>query len=178
MYLWKRLGTSQLLASHYFRSHNKSQAAMTSTLVLLLLACLLTSALSFSFHPLFFVYGSKLVDNTCKTFSYLSASNKKWDTLIDDDEDEDLQFNGSPVPRDMKYNLFNIKRQRENFESIKAVSGKELINDVYARDSDTDVYWYVGKVARVSGERLIPTTHFIASYVVDRSCSHSSWNFE
>ncbi len=98
--------------------------------------------------------------------------------LIHEDEDEDLQFNGSPVPRDMKYNLFNIKRQRENFESIKAVSGKELINDVYARDSDTDVYWYVGKVARVSGERLIPTTHFIALYVFDRSCSHSSWNFE
>ncbi len=87
--------------------------------------------------------------------------------LIDEDEDENLQFNGPPIPRDMQYNLFNIKRQRENFESIKAVSGKELINDVYARDSDTDVYWYVGKVARVSGERLILTTHFIALYVVD-----------
>jgi hypothetical protein len=140
-----------ILSTVQVTSH-ESQAAMTSTLlVLLLLACLLTSALSFSFHP--FVCGLRLVDNTCKTLSYLSASNK-WDLLIDEGEDEHLQFNGPPVPRDMKYNLFNIKRQRENFESIKVVSGKELINDVYARDSDTDVYWYVGKVARVSGERL------------------------
>lgn len=80
-----------------------------------------------------------------------SASNKKWDMLIDHDEDEDLQFNnGLPVPRDMKYNLFNIQRQRENFESIKAVAGKELINDVYARDPSTDCFWFVGKVAHVS----------------------------
>ncbi len=93
-----------------------------------------------------------IVDNACKTSSYLHASNK-WDMLIDEDEDEELKFKGPPVPRDMKYNLFNIKRQRENFESIKAVSGKDLTNDVYARDSDTDVFWYVGKIARVSGER-------------------------
>lgn len=72
--------------------------------------------------------------------------------LIDEDEDEDLQFNGPPVPRDMKYNLFNIQRQRENFESIKAVADaeEELVNDVYARDPETDVFWYVGKIARVS----------------------------
>jgi hypothetical protein len=123
---------------------------MNSTLILLLLACEFTSALSFNpFHC-----GKKLniVDNACKTSSYLYASNK-WDMLIEEDEDGELQFNGPPVPRDMKYNLFNIKRQRENFESIKAVSGKDLTNDVYARDSDTDVFWYVGKVARVSGER-------------------------
>jgi carbamate kinase len=58
---------------------------------------------------------------------------------------------GPPVPRDMKYNLFNIDRQRNNFESMKAVVDKDLMNDVYARDGDTDTFWFVGKVARVSG---------------------------
>ncbi|KAL3771678.1 hypothetical protein ACHAW5_005930 [Stephanodiscus triporus] len=120
---------------------------MTATLVLLLLACALTPALSF--HP-FFCRKLRLVDSTHKTSSHYLSASIKWDMLIDEDEDEGLHFNGHPGPRDMKYNLLNIKRQRENFESIKAVSGKELINDVYARDSDTDVYWYVGKVARVS----------------------------
>jgi carbamate kinase len=51
----------------------------------------------------------------------------------------------------MKYNLFNIDRQRNNFESMKAVVDKDLMNDVYARDGDTDTFWFVGKVARVSG---------------------------
>lgn len=69
--------------------------------------------------------------------------------LIDEDED-DLEFNGPPVPRDMKYNIFNIKRQRENFDSIKAVAGTDLTNDVYARDEETDTFWFIGKVARVS----------------------------
>lgn len=70
--------------------------------------------------------------------------------LIDEDEDEDLQFNGPPVSRDMKYNLFNIQRQRTNFESIKTVAGKELINDVYARDPDSETFWFVGKIAHVT----------------------------
>jgi hypothetical protein len=51
----------------------------------------------------------------------------------------------------MKYNLFNIDRQRTNFNSIKSVSGKELINDMYARDPESDTFWFIGKVARVSG---------------------------
>lgn len=77
----------------------------------------------------------------------------KWDMLIDEDEEEDLRFEGPPVPRDMKYNMFNINRQRENFVSIKEVAGKDLTNDVYARDPETDTFWFVGKVARVSGEQ-------------------------
>lgn len=82
---------------------------------------------------------------------HVSASKNKWDKLIDEDEDDAMQFNGGPpVPRDMKYNLINIKRQRENYDSIRAVSGLELINDVYCRDTDTTVFWFVGKVARVS----------------------------
>jgi hypothetical protein len=82
---------------------------------------------------------------------HVSALKNKWDKLIDEDEDDEMKFNGGPpVPRDMKYNLINIKRQRENYDSIRAVSGIELINDVYCRDSETSVFWFVGKVARVS----------------------------
>ena len=51
--------------------------------------------------------------------------------------------------------MFNINRQRENFESIKGVAGKELTNDVYARDPEADTFWFIGKVARVSGEQLL-----------------------
>ncbi|KAL7469443.1 hypothetical protein ACHAXS_009691 [Conticribra weissflogii] len=73
----------------------------------------------------------------------------KWDSVID--EDDELEFKGGPpVPRDMKYSLFNIKRLRDNFDSIRAVGGKDLTNDVYARDPDTDTFWFIGKVARVS----------------------------
>lgn len=47
--------------------------------------------------------------------------------------------------------MFNIDRQRKNFESMKAVVGKDLMNDVYARDPETDTFWFIGKVTRVSG---------------------------
>lgn len=35
---------------------------------------------------------------------------------------------------------------------MKAVGGKEITNDVYARDPDMDEFWFIGKIARVSGE--------------------------
>eukprot|EP00985_Skeletonema_marinoi_P027601 scaffold22945_cov73-Skeletonema_marinoi.AAC.1 len=73
----------------------------------------------------------------------------KWDMLIDEDEDEDLQFvGGPPVPRDMRYNLYNLQKQRENYESMKAVGGKDITNDVYARDPEDDTFWFIGKIAR------------------------------
>lgn len=71
--------------------------------------------------------------------------------MIAEDEDEDLQFaGGPPAPRDMKYNMFNINRQREHFEAIKAAAGKDLTHDVYARDPDSETFWFIGKVARTS----------------------------
>lgn len=48
--------------------------------------------------------------------------------------------------------MFNIDRQRNNYESMKAVGGKDLVHDVYARDPESDTFWFVGKVARVSGK--------------------------
>jgi hypothetical protein len=74
----------------------------------------------------------------------------KWDLLLDEVEDEELQFTGGPpVPRDMKYNMYNIKKQRENYESMKKVGGKDITNDVYAKDPEEDTFWFIGKIARV-----------------------------
>lgn len=116
------------------------------TPLIILLLCLLTSAISFRLSCM----PPKVMNVRNDRLSlHVSASKNKWDKLID--EDDEMKFNGGPlVPRDMKYNLINIKRQRENYESIRAVSGLELINDVYCRDTDTTVFWFVGKVARVS----------------------------
>lgn len=61
---------------------------------------------------------------------------------------------GPPIPRDMKYNEFNLKRQYKNFSSIRAVAGAELTNDMYVRDSDSDVFWFAGKIARISDVSL------------------------
>jgi hypothetical protein len=122
---------------------------MTMTpLVLLLLTSILASAISFQLSCM----PSKDMNVRNDRLSlHVSASRSKWDELIDEDEDDAMQFNGGPpVPRDMKYTLINIKRQRENYDSIRMVSGIELINDVYCRDAETSVFWFVGKVARVS----------------------------
>lgn len=93
-------------------------------------------------------YTSPYPSTTTTTTTSLFATN--WDALIAEDEEDDLSFVGPPVPRDMRYNMFNINRQRENFEQIKAVGGVDLVNDIYVRDPDSTTFWYCGKVARVS----------------------------
>lgn len=111
------------------------------------------------------------MNQACRAPSAVFASSNKWDMLIDEDEDDDLQFTGGPpVPRDMKYNLFNIKRQRENFDSIKAVAGNDLTNDVYARDAETDTFWFIGKVARVSDVPLEKAVARQWSMIEEHSC--------
>ena len=49
----------------------------------------------------------------------------------------------------MKYNMYNLQKQRGNYESMKAVGGKDIANDVYAKDPEDDTVWFVGKIARV-----------------------------
>lgn len=56
---------------------------------------------------------------------------------------------GPPIPKDMRYIVFNLMRQNKNFEKIRAAGGAELTNDIYVRDPDTDVFWFAGKVARI-----------------------------
>eukprot|EP00565_Helicotheca_tamesis_P003027 CAMPEP_0185739338 /NCGR_PEP_ID=MMETSP1171-20130828/35189_1 /TAXON_ID=374046 /ORGANISM="Helicotheca tamensis, Strain CCMP826" /LENGTH=225 /DNA_ID=CAMNT_0028410863 /DNA_START=157 /DNA_END=833 /DNA_ORIENTATION=+ len=71
----------------------------------------------------------------------------KWDDLGDEDEFEN---EGPPIPRDMKYIERNVLRQSQNFVAIREATGPELTNDVYVRDPCTSIFWFVGKVARVS----------------------------
>lgn len=71
----------------------------------------------------------------------------KWDNLVDD---EDEPISGPSIHRDMKYTEGNLLRQNKNFAAIKSVGGVEMVNDVYARDPEDQVFWFIGKVARIS----------------------------
>jgi hypothetical protein len=74
-----------------------------------------------------------------------SLAAKDWDAILSDDEDD-----GPPVSQDMKYIPRNCIRQNQHFMAIREAAGKELTNDVYARDPQLDTFWYVGKIARIS----------------------------
>jgi len=89
---------------------------------------------------------------------------KDWDKILNSDGDEfenEIEVDAverwkSRIPIDMTYVPRNVKRQHENFVAIRQAGGKELTNDAYARycgsfDDDSQVFWFVGKVARVSG---------------------------
>jgi hypothetical protein len=52
----------------------------------------------------------------------------------------------------MRYVPRNVIRQNQNFVAIKEAGGKEMTSDLYARDPTSSVFWFCGKVARVSGE--------------------------
>jgi len=58
-----------------------------------------------------------------------------WDRLIREDEDDDLVFeygDRDPPPRDMKYTMYNINRQREHYNSIREVSSKVRLVSLHA----------------------------------------------
>lgn len=55
----------------------------------------------------------------------------------------------------MKYIPRNIKRQNDNFSNIQQADGP--VNDIYARvvsGTTDDLFWFVGKVARISDVTL------------------------
>jgi len=81
--------------------------------------------------------------SSSRRVSTLLFSSSKWDNLVDEDE-------GPPVPYDMKYVERNVRRQHENFVAIREAGGASLTNDVYVQEPNTDIFWFVGKVARVS----------------------------
>mmetsp|Transcript_23800 Transcript_23800/g.27090 ORF Transcript_23800/g.27090 Transcript_23800/m.27090 type:complete len:239 (-) Transcript_23800:293-1009(-) len=81
----------------------------------------------------------------------LSSLYSKWDNLVDDEEEEQIASFMTKVPPDMCYDLRNVERQHQQFLDIRAAGGTEVTNDVYIRQPDTDIYWFVGKVARVDG---------------------------
>jgi hypothetical protein len=71
----------------------------------------------------------------------------KWDNLVDEDDEP-------PLSPDMRYVPRNIMRQHENFLNIRQAGGKELTNDVYVREPGSRIFWFSGKVARVSDVSL------------------------
>jgi len=81
------------------------------------------------------------------------SAKSKWDDLDDDDDDDD-NIRIQQVPRDMRYVECNLLRQNQNFVAIRDAGGAEVTNDMYVRDPETDIFWFVGKVARVSGVTL------------------------
>ncbi len=77
----------------------------------------------------------------------------KWDNIADEDEDDDNKPK-IPIPPDMTYEVRNVKRQHESFLDIRSAGGKQVCNDVYVRNPEEEVFWYTGKVARISDVSL------------------------
>lgn len=92
----------------------------------------------------------------------------KWDNLVD--EDEEFEAQGPEVARDMRYVEFNIMRQNKHFVAIRETGGAIMTNDVYARDPGTDIYWFCGKVARISDVSLERAVARQYALVEEHSC--------
>ena len=112
-----------------------------------------TPALAFPVFPASrqgsLVRTSALDRQTLPTKTVLQQSRDWIDEVeyVEDDEEED---SGPPVPPDMKYLSRNVMRQHKHFVAIRQAGGKELTNDVYIREPNSEAFWFVGKVARVS----------------------------
>jgi len=90
--------------------------------------------------------------------SWLSSSSTFIEYVDDDDEEEEEDFmlatiRDSPwqVTADMKYVAYNVNRQRDNYRAIRSAGGKETVNDIYAREPGSEIFWYAGKVAHCTG---------------------------
>lgn len=73
-------------------------------------------------------------------------SDSKWDNLVDEDDEEDL-IQARP---DMKYIPRNVQRQHQNFNALRDVGGPEVTFDLYVPEPDSEIFWFVGKVASIS----------------------------
>ena len=56
-----------------------------------------------------------------------------------------------PQGGDMAFIRPNISRQMDHYLNIRNIGGLDAVNDVYARDPSTNIFWFVGKVARCTG---------------------------
>jgi hypothetical protein len=82
--------------------------------------------------------------NSRQLFASETACDSSDDLNFHEEEEEVL------VARDMRYNSGNVQRQNRNFQAIRAAGGKCVVRDVYARDPQSQTFWFVGKVASVS----------------------------
>lgn len=58
---------------------------------------------------------------------------------------------GDPLGGDMAYTDKNLRRQMEQYNSIRKIGGKDVVSDVYVRDPQYCIFWYAGKIARCTG---------------------------
>jgi len=80
--------------------------------------------------------------------STLCVRPTKWDNIVDEDEDDPTT--AFVVKPDMEYIPRNVVRQHKNFVALREISGRETTNDLYVREPNSEVFWYCGKVVRVS----------------------------
>eukprot|EP00934_Nitzschia_sp_Nitz4_P002953 Nitzschia sp. Nitz4//scaffold1_size375055//218831//219664//NITZ4_000289-RA/size375055-processed-gene-0.370-mRNA-1//1//CDS//3329541084//2943//frame0 len=111
-------------------------------------------SLSFTHHN-----NNNFCPSSVQSPTSLQRQPTKWDLVEDDDDDDDVEkvkdtMDYTPTPPDMRYNPGNCKRSSENYMAIREVGGVDLVNDVYVREPGSEVCWYIGKVARVSGVSL------------------------
>jgi hypothetical protein len=114
-------------------------------------------------HAFGLVLGKKY-STTTTTTSSLYRQPSKWDLLDDtdaygdagdDDDAEDGLFEYTPAPPDMTYEPRNVKRAHETFLAIRGAAGKAMTTDVYVQvPNNPEVFWYTGKVVRVSDVSL------------------------
>jgi len=74
----------------------------------------------------------------------------KWDDLDGDDDSHDNFRVALPGPKDMRYLPQTILKQNSNFVAIREAGGASMTADIYARNPDTDVFWFAGKLAHIS----------------------------
>eukprot|EP00977_Amphora_coffeiformis_P022079 scaffold10377_cov150-Amphora_coffeaeformis.AAC.3 len=94
--------------------------------------------------------GTKLFDEKTLPIKTVLRQSRDWIDEVEYVEDDEVESKGPPIRPDMKYLPRNVMRQHKNFVAIREAGGKELTNDVYIREPNSEVCWFVGKVARVS----------------------------
>jgi hypothetical protein len=78
----------------------------------------------------------------------LLPSSKDWNAF---DLSNDLDGDQERVLPDMRYIPRNVQRQSRNYLALRQVGGKDVVHDIYVRDPRSSTFWFVGKVACVSG---------------------------
>lgn len=98
---------------------------------------------------------------TCRRSQKSLYLAKNWDKILSETDDEYENVKRS-IPFDMRYNQRNCERAQQSFRAIREAGGKDVVADIYGLDrslsninqSQEGLFWYLGKVARVSDVTL------------------------
>jgi hypothetical protein len=91
------------------------------------------------------------MDDEDDTIAPTTTASSSTSSSASDRENELFDNEKARAPADMHYNQRNCMRQQRHYQSIRdADPDLELINDIYIRDPKQQVFWYIGKAARVS----------------------------